>query len=122
MTKFSSYRGDSRSRQDKQDVHPIWRGVGFIFMILAPLMGWFGAQVLLEANQKSGWFRIPSSFMAPGADSLLFVKIGLTIILAFFVFFVLQFIGVILYRMVGPERYGPLDVPPITGVKKRKAR
>jgi len=122
MTKFSSYRGDSRSRQEKQQVHPIWRGVGFIFLILAPLMGWFGAQVLLDANQANGWFRIPSSFLAPGADSLLFVKIGLTIILAFLIFFVLQFIGVILYRMVGPERYGPLDVPPITGVKKRKAR
>ncbi len=122
MTKFYNYHGDSQSRQQKQQVHPIWRGVGFIFMILAPLMGWFGAQVLLDANQENGWLRIPSNFMAPGADSLLFVKIGLTIILAFFVFFVLQFIGVVLYRMVGPERYGPLDVPPITGVKKRKAR
>ena len=122
MTKSYNFRSNVPSRQDKDQVHPIWRGVGFIFMILAPLMGWFGAQVLLDANKENGWFRIPNSFMAPGTGSLLYVKIGLTIILAFFVFFVLQFIGVILYRMVGPERYGPLDVPPITGVKKRKAR
>ena len=122
MTKFSNYRNTSQSRQEKEQIHPIWRGVGFIFIILAPLMGWFGAQVLLDANKENGWFRIPSDFLARGADSLLYVKIGLTIILAFLIFFVLQFIGVILYRMVGPERYGPLDVPPITGVKKRKAR
>lgn len=122
MTKFSNYRNASQSRQEKEQIHPIWRGVGFIFIILAPLMGWFGAQVLLDANKENGWFRIPTEFLARGADSLLYVKIGLTIILAFLIFFVLQFIGVILYRMVGPERYGPLDVPPITGVKKRKAR
>lgn len=122
MTKFYNYRGNTPSRQEKEATHPIWRGVGFIFMILAPVMGWFGAQVLLEANKANGWIKIPPDFYAPGADSLLYVKIGLTILLAFLIFFVLQFIGIIIFRMVGPERYGPMDVPPITGVKTKKSR
>ncbi len=122
MTKFYNYHGGNPSNSRKDESHPIWRGVGFIFLILAPVMGWFGAQVLLEANKTNGWFRIPADFYASGSDPLLYVKIGLTILLALLIFFVFQFIGVLLYRMVGPERYGPMDVPPITGVKKKKSR
>jgi hypothetical protein len=46
----------------------------------------------------------------------------LTIVLAFLIFFILQFIGMAIYSLVGPPRYGPMDVPPITGVRKKKAR
>jgi len=122
MTKFSNYHTPEPSRQERETVHPIWRGVGFIFLILAPVMGYFGSLVLLDANKVNGWMVIPAAFMAPGKDSLLYVKIGLTILLALIIFAVLQLIGLIIYQMVGPSRYGPMDVPPISGVKKKKAR
>lgn len=123
MTKYSQFRGStSRSRQEKQQIHPIWRGIGFIFMVLAPVMGYFGSLIIIEANKQNKWFIVPRDFLASGADSYLYIKIGLTIILAALIFFVLQFIGMIILRISGPDRYGPLDVPPIEGVKKRKAR
>lgn len=123
MTKYSQFRGStSRSRQEKEQIHPIWRGIGFIFMVLAPVMGYFGSLMIIEANKQNKWFIVPRDFLASGPDSYLYVKIGLTIILAALIFFVLQFIGMIILRISGPDRYGPLDVPPIEGVKKHKAR
>ncbi|MHB0922866.1 MAG: hypothetical protein ACYC6H_05000 [Bellilinea sp.] len=123
MTKYSQYhRSSSRDKNANEKIHPIWRGVGFIFMILAPVMGYFGSLMLIEANKQNKWVIIPREFLASGSDPMLYVKIGLTILLALLIFFILQFIGMIILRMAGPERYGPLDVPPITGVKKKRAR
>lgn len=122
MTKFSNYHTAEPPKKDPNDVHPIWRGVGFIFLILAPVMGYFGSLVLLDANKANKWLDIPTNFLAAGSDPLLYVKIGLTILLALVVFVILQFIGLIIFQLVGPSRYGPLDVEPITGVKKKKAR
>jgi hypothetical protein len=123
MSKYQQYRtASSRSREEREKIHPIWRGIGFIFMVLAPVMGYFGSLMLLDANKQQSWFPIPQSWLASGADPFLYVKIGLTIILAALIFFVLQLIGSIIIRIAGPERYGPLDVPPITGVKKKRAR
>jgi len=121
MTKFSNYnRG--RSREEKEVIHPIWRGVGFIFLILAPVMGYYESLVLLAENKEKGWFNIPSDLLAPGADPDLYLKIGLTILLGFLFFFIFQFVGILIYRMVGPDRYGPMDIPPISGGKIRKSR
>jgi hypothetical protein len=122
MTKFSGYQGSSQIRKPKAEVHPIWRGLGFIYLILAPVLGYYGSLVLLDANKTNKWISIPANFLANGSDPLLFVKIGLTIVLAFLIFFILQFIGMAIYSLVGPPRYGPMDVPPITGVRKKKAR
>lgn len=123
MTKYTSYSTSRRpTRKEREQIHPIWRGVGFLFMILAPVMGYFGSLLLIEANNQNHWIVIPRDFLASGSDPLLYVKIGLTIILAFLIFFILEFIGILVFQIAGPERYGPLDVPPITGVKKKRAR
>jgi len=123
MTRYTNYSASHRqSRKDRDQIHPIWRGVGFLFMVLAPFLGYFGALLLIDANEKKGWMSIPNDFLASGSDPMLYVKIGLTILLAALIFFILQFIGLVIYRIVGPERLGPMDVPPITGVKKKRAR
>lgn len=123
MTKYTQFRSSSsKTRAERDKIHPIWRGVGFLFMILAPVMGYFGALLLIDANKKNQWVIIPRELLASGTDSMLYIKIGLTVVLAALIFAILQFIGVIIIQMISPERYGPLDVPPISGVKKRRAR
>lgn len=123
MSKYTQYSSSRRpTRKEREQVHPVWRGVGFLFMVLAPVMGYFGALLLIDANKTKGWISIPNDFLASGSDPLLYVKIGLTILLASLIFFILQFIGIVIYQIVGPDRYGPMDVPPITGVKKKRAR
>lgn len=123
MTKYTQYSSSRRpTRKEREQIHPIWRGVGFLFMVLAPVMGYFGSLLLIDANKQNKWLVIPNDFLASGSDPMLYVKIALTILLAAVIFFILQFIGMLIFRVLGPERYGPMDVPPITGVKKKRAR
>ena len=83
--KYGNY--DAQMQRDlkerRKEIHPVWRGVGFLLIFITPIMGYFGALALIAQNEKSKWFSIPRDFLADGADRLLYVKIGLTIILAF---------------------------------------
>lgn len=109
-------------RETRNYVHPIWRGVGFILIILTPILGYFGTITLLEENARQKWFVIPGDLLAPGADPLLYVKIGMTLILAFLIYFFFQFISMVLFRLLGPSRYGPYDVPPVSYRGKKYRR
>ncbi|MEN4013195.1 MAG: hypothetical protein ROW48_14255 [Bellilinea sp.] len=113
--KYGSYQAKQQEaiREARNYVHPIWRGVGFLLMIITPVLGYFGALVLIEQNAKQNWFTIPPEFIAPGQDPMLYLKIGLTILIAFLLFFLFQLISLILLRAFGPSRYGPYDVPPV---------
>ncbi|MFN7036113.1 MAG: hypothetical protein ACK4SN_07070, partial [Bellilinea sp.] len=93
-------------RETRNSVHPIWRGVGFVLIVLTPILGYFGTIALLEENARQKWFVIPVDLLAPGADPLLYVKIGMTLILAFLIYFIFQFISMVLFRLLGPSRYG----------------
>ncbi len=122
MGKYSSYQKESKRITEEERTHPIWRGIGFIYMLLTPVLGWFGALVLLEENANQGWMRIPRDMLAPGRDPQLYVKIGLAIVIMFLLFVVFQLITFIVYRAFGPSRYGPMDVPPVAFRGKRKSR
>ena len=115
-------RQQEEMREARERVHPIWRGVGMLLIILAPILGYFGSLVLLEENTKQGWFVIPTDFLASSGDPLLYVKIGLTLFLAFILFFVFQLFGTIMLRFLGPPRYGPYDVPAVSYKGKKRSR
>ena len=112
-------------------VHPAWSGIGCVLMILIPIMAWAGAAVVIENNTL---FQLPEDMTRP----IVFQKTdtgwvnqvilwlnanlggrGLTSAqLIFWVAFILIGLAIIailyglLYRVVGPPRYGPLDSPP----------
>lgn len=115
MGKYNSYSRSSslRERQARKQAHPIWRGVGFALMVLIPFLSYFASLLLLQENAVRGWIAIPADYIARTGDPLLYVKIGLTVVLSILVYVVVSFLGVIVLRMFGPSRYGPLDVPEI---------
>lgn len=116
--------GAKRSRQftseglkdedkDKKAVHPVWRGVGFLLIILVPVMGYACAMLLLEANSHNLWVRIPNELYIAGPDNLLLVKAILTIIFGGIIYFLLMMLSFIVFRIFAPTRLGPTDAPPI---------
>jgi hypothetical protein len=109
-------------REARHRIHPIWRGVGLLLIVITPVLGYFSGLVLLAENAKQGWFMIPLEWLAPGADQLLFVKIGLTLVLGLLIFFIFQFLSMIIFRAFGPPRYGPFDVPPVAYKGKKRSR
>ena len=111
---------DREKRAREREPHPIWRGIGFIMIILIPLLSYGIGLVLLQENARQGWVAIPRDLIARGADPDLYLKIILTVAISFVLYAVFTFISVVVLRAFGPKRYGPTDVPPITTrIKKR---
>lgn len=125
MTKYSSYRPSTSgtpSREERQKIHPVWRGIGWVLMFIFPIMGWFTAIWLLDENAKQRWITIPSGLLLKGQDSLLLVKIIVTLVIVFVLYFLFQLISFFVLRMFGPERYGPLDIPRVSWKGRRRGR
>jgi hypothetical protein len=94
-------------------VHPIWRGVGFALMIMAPIMAYATTELFLEANATSNWLTFPADLIVKWQDPLILVKVLMTLLLTLVFLIVLQFVYFIIMRLVAPPRYGPMDVPPV---------
>lgn len=121
------YRSFTRQEVKERpwDVHPIWRGIGCILVILIPIMAYAGAVVLVRENFENNWVALPpeltGSLVIPylGA-TVYYAEIAATFVLMFFGFGVLVVIYSFLYSLVGPPRYGPLDSPPIKRKPKKR--
>ena len=137
MSKYSSYKQEMYKRP--YDVHPIWRGIGCLMMILVPLVSIVGAMVLIDTGTKEGWPippdllgypRLPvMAYQLPVIEniartissvnnlygivliSLVFMILGFAIISMFYSF---------AYRAMGPSRYTPLDAPEVPRGKRYK--
>lgn len=112
----------SSLNSSKKEIHPIWRGIGFIFMILIPILSYVGALLLLEENAKQGWVRIPKDVLVPIWDPMLGVKIGIAVILMVLLYGLYTLFAFIIMSIAGPPRYGPFDVPPQHYRNKKKQR
>jgi hypothetical protein len=119
------YRSYTRQEVKERpwEVHPIWRGLGCILLILIPIMSYAAAVVVVSENLVNNWVTLPSemtgSFVIPYLGArVFFAYIAATLLFMFIGYGILVLIYAVMYRIVGPSRYGPLDSPPI----KRKPR
>lgn len=101
------------------EIHPIWRGIGCLMIIIIPILSYAGAVLFVDANQKNGWLRLPPEFTRAvvlpfvGVVPHLLSYVVTTIILMLIGFAALMIIYSILYRAVGPSQYSPIDSPPV---------
>ncbi len=126
-------------------IHPIWRGIGFLMVLLTPVLAWAAAVVTVEALKPStdtniraffyglsgsitlpSWFSyIPhlTAFLRPIATHPdIKAKIVFSLIWLLLFSGVLSFLYAIIYRLIGPPRYGPLDVAAPRARTKRYTR
>jgi hypothetical protein len=104
----------AEKREADQRVNAIWSGIGFVMMVLIPLMAYAIAVMLLDANQQNRWTAIPKELVVKWQyDPYILIKILLTIVFAIILFGFYTFITSIFYRIFAPPRYGPLDAPPV---------
>lgn len=113
-------------------IHPAWRGIGCLLFILLPIVAYALASNLVAEGLIQRYIQIPPNLLQPmpldflGLDPLphfyasLVVGLAITIVLYAGVFVIYSF----LYRIVGPPKYGPTDVPPVKprGRRPRKSR
>lgn len=122
-------------------IHPVWRGIGFLMMVLVPVMSWAGAMLLVELGFKQGWafmweltgtVSLPDIFyLIPGIRNIaswISSIQNLRAIMLFFLGLMLVFSGIMsllyamIYQIVGPPRYTPLDAPASKTRVKRYTR
>jgi len=129
MGKYTIYKRPEHKRRG--EVHPIWRGIGCLLIIIVPLISYAGAVLLVNYGLSQGWpipaewlgyikfpdwvWQIP--FLAGIARPIANFSHPIAI-LAFFVVILLLLTGfsstvyAFIYRCLGPPRYSALDAPP----------
>ena len=128
---FSSQQYRRQKDQKPWKINPVWRGIGCVLLILVPIMAWFATTLFLQSNQKLvlPWeltkvVAIPYTRVSEidqvilpinryfASTGFVFGQVFFTIIFSIIGFGVMAFLYAILYRVAGPPRYGPFDVPP----------
>ena len=113
MTRQYQFRG---ALPKKKEVHPIWRGIGFIILVAMTVGGFWLAGYLLELNWRAPFlpFPVPRDFRVtivgwlPSLPGKLLVQIGATIILDILAYAVM----VTTYALLNPIEPGETDAPP----------
>jgi hypothetical protein len=123
MPKYNQYSATAEyeAKRGNKTIHPVWRGVGFVIMVIIPIVAYFLATWLLTLNAANNWIPIPHEFLSKSKDELVYVKVGLTLLASLIVYGLFMILGTFTLSIFGPPRYGEMDMPPVksTGTKKR---
>jgi len=120
MGKFRSWeRPEQKPRP--WTVHPIWRGIGCIMIVLLPLLSYAAADILITENGNGRWYPVPQELTGPVAHPFLYAKIALGLIIMVLGFVLLMIVYSLIYRVAGPPRYSAVDAKP-TYKRSRKRR
>lgn len=109
---------DSSPKVKKYDVHPVWRGVGCLLMMIVPVMAYAGSVLLLEANARNGWMPVGSELLQTvavpvlGAIPHLYANLILTVVLSLIGFSLLTVVFAVFTRIVAPPPPS-FDAPPV---------
>jgi len=119
MGKYDKFSRQSHQAEKPWSIHPVWRGIGCLMMLLIPIMAYAGSVLLVNANLEQGWFVMPGDLMREvdvpviGPVDHLWANLLFTLALSLVGFALLTAIYAAVYQLVGPSRYGPLDAPPV---------
>ena len=119
MSKYDKYNQGSRMQERPWKIHPIWRGIGCLMMIVIPIMAYAGAVVLVQQNAEQRWLPMPKELTQTvsipffgNVENFIAVVI-VTALLMIVGFGVVTILYSLIYSAVGPPRLGPLDAPPV---------
>ena len=119
---MGQYRSNVVEKKSGSDgkIHPIWRGIGCIMIILLPAMSYAGAVELVKANYFQGWIRMPIELTGPSQFPYLYAYLLVGTMLLLIGSGLLITIYSLFYRVMTGPRQGPLDASPGWRKKKKK--
>jgi len=125
MSKYSRLNQQSSVKPRPWDVHPIWRGIGCLLFLIAPFIAFAAADLIVQLIIDNGWYPVPPELSRQLTIDFLgltlrhfFGTLMVTAILLLLGFAFIMVVYSLIYALMGPSRYGPLDARPI----RRKTR
>jgi hypothetical protein len=116
MGKYSRTYLSPQSRVPRASIHPVWRGIGCLLLVLVPIISFAAARLLVQENLKTNWIEIPvelgGSFFLPEIGMVTYAELAMMLILVIIGFGLLTVLYAVVYSLLGPPAYGPLDSPP----------
>jgi len=125
-SKYTMYSRRPVIKKSPWKVHPVWRGIGCLMMIIIPVMSYAGAVLLVQENFKRHWVPVPAELIMTvtlpriGSFPYLYATLMTMLLLMFIGFGAMMIIYTIIYRFVGPSLLGPMDVPLERPPKKKR--
>ena len=119
MGKFSEY--DREPVREPWRIHPIWRGIGCVFIIIFPIMAYQGAVELVNANLRAGWVAVPVEFRGPAQFPYLYAYLLVAVLLLVLCYGLLVIFYSLMMRASGGPKQHPYDAPqPRPRTKRRR--
>lgn len=138
MGRYSSYQ-KPKERIQRNQVHPVMRGVGCLLLVTIPIIAYGSAMLIVNHGVRSGWPIPPNWLGTPEIHPLLYRLAGLLVMLNFIqaqnnlvanlvftfaisivIFGILAILYGFIYKLFGPPEYGPTDAPPDRGRKVKR--
>jgi hypothetical protein len=112
MPKYTKYGMINDDKPEKPKVHPIWRGIGCILLVVNPVISYVAADYFITNKETYTWVIIPEKLIVNSLpDPLLLVKIFYTAIIVAVLYSLLTIITFLLNSFFGKSKYGPYDIP-----------
>ena len=93
------------------DPHPLWRGIGCLFMAIIPVLSLIAANILIKDAESISWIVIPQEMILPTySDPLILIRVLYTAIISLILFFIISLTTFILNSIINPKKKGPYDV------------
>lgn len=129
MGKYSKYQRPTFEKPKGQ--HPVWRGIGFLLIILIPIIAFASAMLLVDMGMKNAW-PIPRGLLGyvhfpewvwkapvlpflarpiasfPNLWAVLIAFISMLVLISG----VFTTVYAIIRRIIGPSRFSAVDAPP----------
>ncbi len=131
----------AEQRKGPTGPHPIWNGLGCLMLVVVPAISIALSVVVLQVIQANKW---PFPYQLLGRPSFpdflystkglsqlfgaissiqnLYAYIAISLIIMVILGGILSFVYALIYRFVGPSKYGPTDAPPVKLKVTKKQR
>jgi hypothetical protein len=128
MSKYARFDRKKPPPERPWKVHPIWRGIGCLLLLVFPPIAYAGGNILVEMNMQYGWIPVSAEilqtitvpFLGWVVDHLYANLMAAVVVFVIGLAF-LMFLYTLIYAIIGPSRFSPVDaLPERRRFKKRK--